>query len=137
MVVMEEEYHMILILKIHYAEGIDRQTTDHKGDKMIYYVLGWINHVKEFRTSRTEVLPNPEWNTIFQIPLSRLYPGGFRYLNLEVLKIRSKSDPRTSTIFALVGRTHIPLPKDINRKKVQLFRANGAKRGRNILLKGT
>lgn len=121
MVLMEEEYHVMLILKIHSAEGIDTQTTDPKGDKRIYCALGWVNHLKEFRTSRTEGLPDPEWNTMFRIPLGRLSPGGFGYLNLEVLRTGSKLDPGTSTGIALVGWTQIPLPKDINRKKCGRF----------------
>ncbi|KAM7502804.1 hypothetical protein LguiB_001708 [Lonicera macranthoides] len=44
--VMEEEYHMVLILKIHSSEGIDTQTTDPNGDKRICSVLGCVNHIK-------------------------------------------------------------------------------------------
>nr|XP_016485401.1 PREDICTED: uncharacterized protein LOC107805829 [Nicotiana tabacum] len=113
-VIEEQEYEYFLNISVHHAEDIDSVTRHPDGAKRIYRVIGWVNPGDEFITPAAEGLPNPEWNIKYQVPLGMYDP--YKYLNLEVVRVWSKSDPGTSSGCILVGRAQIPLPK-LNQKK--------------------
>lgn len=113
--VVEEDKGITLHLAIHHAEDIDRETKDPAGDERLYCIYLWVDPNDGFWTRVAEGLPNPRWNTRYSIPLGK--SPEYSYLYLEIYRIGSNSDPGTSNGDVLVGRTRIPLPEGINRKK--------------------
>ncbi|KAK9282625.1 hypothetical protein L1049_010844 [Liquidambar formosana] len=110
------DYEVGLNLTIHHADDIENSTTHPNVNRRLYGVVGWVTpEGYEFFTQEAEGLPNPVWNLRYQIALGRPMEG--RFLNLEVVRIGSKTDPGTSTGLVLVGRTRIPLPKELPTKK--------------------
>ncbi|KAF7830984.1 putative C2 domain-containing protein [Senna tora] len=100
-----------LFINIRYAEGIDNpiNTTGRH-----YCVLYWLNPIHEFRTRVVHTLLNPSWNEVDVIPLpirnhTHDYSG---FLNLEILRFGSPTDPGPSSGVSIAGRARVPLPKE-------------------------
>ncbi|KAG8386455.1 hypothetical protein BUALT_Bualt03G0150500 [Buddleja alternifolia] len=102
------------IVSIH-AQGIDKATvvpnnsTD-KGTRM-YRVYAWVlpEFSERYFTQVVFGLPDPYWDWGCNIPVGTYEP--YKYMHLEICRVRSKSDPGTSNGRILVGRTRIRLPK--------------------------
>ncbi|KAJ9175846.1 hypothetical protein P3X46_014356 [Hevea brasiliensis] len=112
---------IVLFLTIYHAMGIDNLMTNVFFANRIYKVESWIEEIGTLcMTLEVYGLPNPKlnrkfciplenqiWNKKFCIPLEN--PMDCRFLYLGVIRTHSKTDPRTSTGEALVGKIKIHL----------------------------
>lgn len=112
---MEENYDIALFVFIDGAEGLDYPSMYPNVSKRIYNVVFWVQPEQVYCTQLARGLV-PIWKHEKLFPLGK--PGEFRgFLNLEVVRHFSKSDPGTSNGQVVVGRAQIPLPWNLYKKK--------------------
>lgn len=122
-----DEDEVSLFLTIHRAEGLDTPIMYPSVSERIYRVVYWVEPNKQYFTPPVGGLLDPVWNERVCIELGKLGEyGGF--LNVEVIRFYSKSDPGTSSGVVVVGRAQIPLPLQLDQNKFLwygLVRPNG------------
>ncbi|MED6164291.1 hypothetical protein PIB30_088239 [Stylosanthes scabra] len=116
----------VMIMKAEIDVDDDEEEEDHLDDysrrfhhKHFYNVVYWIVPGEEIRTKITEGV-KPTWNERGMVVIEESIDD-YVFLNVEVQRFNSISDPGTSNGRVVVGRVKIPFPKELYRKRIGSF----------------
>ncbi|QHO15899.1 hypothetical protein HN51_031288 [Arachis hypogaea] len=99
-------------LHVVIRRAIDLDDSSRNFNNKHYNVVFWVVPGQEFRTKIIEGVI-PVWNEADMVEIESIDDHVF--LNIEVQRFNSKSDPGTSCGKVVVGRAKIPIPKELYR----------------------
>ncbi|KAL5801316.1 hypothetical protein ACOSQ3_032948 [Xanthoceras sorbifolium] len=117
---IEINYDLALNFNVYHGDGIEDPTSNPGVQNRIYCVVFSVAPGVEYHTHPVVGFPDPVWRQSFRIGLHEALDN-YAFINVEVMRLHSKSDPGSSDGITVVGRARIPLPSMVSTRKEGRF----------------